>query len=201
MIGADLIALITIIFCFVGGASLGFGRWLKILTGGVVGRIISVIVCYFLFGIVLDWYFVRAFMQKITEALQENGGWFANVLLTIRLDLIVFGALLFIAVQGLRKLLVYIIANVMQSDYKAISVFNRFLGVVLLTAFAAIVMLVVFQVVAWVLGTGGGLYPALQNSVFGLDKIYINNPLNSLIDSIRLPIQNETESFVRSVLF
>ena len=187
MITADVIALITIIFCFVGGAALGFGRWLKILTGGIVGKIISVIICYFLFGIVLDWYFVKAFMQKITTALQENGSWICNVLLTIRLDLIVFGAVLFVLVQLLRKFVVYLIANVMQIDNKVISVVNRVLGVILLTVFVAILTLIVFQVVAWVMGTNGGFYQTLQGSAFGLDKIFTDNPLNSVIESIRLP--------------
>ena len=172
---------------------MGFGRWLKILTGGIVGKIISVIICYFLFGIVLDWYFVRALMQKITEALQEDGSWICRVLLTIRLDLIVFGAVLFIAVQLLRKFVVYLIANVMQADNKVISVLNRFLGVILLTAFLAVVMLIVFQIVAWVLGTDGGFYQSLQGSVFGLDKIFTDNPLNSVFENIRLPL-NGTES-------
>lgn len=193
MITADAIALITIIFCFVGGAALGFGRWLKILTGGIVGKIISVIVCYFLFGIVLDWYFVKALMQKITETLQADGSWICRVLLTIRLDLIVFAAVLFVAVQILRKFVVYIIANVMQVDNKVVSVINRVLGVVLLTVFIAILTLIVFQIVAWVMGTEGGFYQSLQGSVFGLDKIFTDNPMNSVIENIRLPY-NGTES-------
>ena len=190
MITADVIALITIIFCFVGGSALGFGRWLKILTGGIVGKIISVIVCYFLFGIVLDWYFVRAFMQKITDALTDNGSWICQVLLKIRLDLIVFAAVLFVLVQILRKFVVYLIANVMQVDNKVISVTNRILGVILLTVFIAILTLVVFQVVAWVMGTNGGFYQSLQGSVFGLDKIFTDNPLQSIIESIRFPYIN-----------
>ena len=187
MITADIIVLITILFCLVGGAALGFGRWLKILTGGVVGKIISVVICYFLFGIVLDWPFVKALTQKITDTLQADGSWICQVLLTIRLDLIAFGALLFVIVQILRKFVVYLIANVMQVDNKVIRIINRVLGIVLLTAFMAILTLVVFQVVAWVMGTEGGFYQSLQGSVFGLDKIFIDNPLNSVIESIRLP--------------
>ena len=147
----------------------------------------SVIICYFLFGIVLNWYFVRALMQKITDALQQDGSWICKVLLTIRLDLIVFAAVLFVVVQILRKLVVHIIATVMQADNKAISVFNRFLGVVLLTVFVAILTLVVFQVVAWVMGTEGGFYQNLQGSKLGLDTIFTNNPLNSIFENIRLP--------------
>ena len=192
MITADVIFLITIVFCFVGGSALGFGRWLKILSGGTIGKIISVIICYFLFGIILDWYFVRAFMQKITASLQEDGSWICKVLLAIRLDMIVFAAVLFVVVQILRKFIVYLIANVMQIDNKAISVANRILGVILLTVFAAIVMLIVFQVVAWVMGTDGGFYQGLQGSVFGLDKIFTDNPLNSVFESIRLPLNGAT---------
>ncbi|MBO4251359.1 MAG: hypothetical protein J5911_01710 [Clostridia bacterium] len=200
MITADIVVLIAVAFCIIGGAALGFSRWLKILTGGVFGVIISIVVCYFIFGIALDWAFVKALMLKITEALQENGSWICNFLLAVRLDLIVFAALLFLVVHILRKITVYIIASVMQADNKVVSIVNRILGVVLLFLFAVMLMLVVFQIVAWVMGVDGGLYPALQNSVFGLDKIYANNPLMSVIEGIKLPWQNGGESFAGKVL-
>lgn len=190
MITADLIVLITIAFCLVGGAALGFGRWLKILTGGVVGRIISVVICYFLFGIVLNWYFVQEFMLKITTALQADGSWICKFLLAIRIDMIAFAAVLFIIVQILRKFVVYLIANFMMIDNKVISVINRILGIILISLFLAMVMLIVFQVVAWVLGTDCDFYHNLQGSVFGLDRLFIDNPLNSIIESIRLSFAN-----------
>lgn len=190
MITADVIVLISFLTCIVVGSAFGFGRWLKWLTGGIVGKIISVIICYFIFGIVLDWSFVRELMLKFTTTLQEDGSWICKVLLAIRIDMIVFAAVLFVAVQLLRKLAVRLISGVMQINNKAISVLNRILGAVLLTVFVAIVVLIVFQLIAWVSGTDGEFYLTLQGSAFGLDKIFTDNPLNSVFESIRLPFGN-----------
>ena len=41
------------------------------------------------------------------------------------------------------------------------------------------------QIIAWISGTDGGFYESLQGSVFGLDKIFTDNPLNSVFESIR----------------
>lgn len=190
MIIADVIVLISFLACMIIGSAFGFGRVLKWVTGGVSGKIISVVICYFIYGVVLYWGFVQALMLKFTTVLQEDGSWICRVLLTIRIDMIVFFAVLFVVVQGLRKLVVSIIGKVMSVDNKVISVVNRILGVVLLTVFAAICMLIAFQVIAWVSGTEGEFYQGLNGSVFGLDSVFRDNPLNSVFESIRLPEQS-----------
>lgn len=192
VITADLIVLSLFFVCLFVGSAFGFGTVLKWVTGGVSGKIISLIVCYFLFGIVLDWEFVRAFMEKITTALKDDGSLICKVLLAIRIDMIAFAAVLFVAVQVLRRIVVIIIGKVMGVKNKVISVINRVLGVILLTTFAAIVMLIVFQVVAWVSGTECEFYQSLQGSAFGLDELFKNNPMNSVFESIRLPSQEDS---------
>ncbi|MEG9430551.1 MAG: hypothetical protein VZQ61_06505 [Christensenellaceae bacterium] len=185
MITADLIVLVALLICIVLGAFMGFGKGLRLFTGGVFGRIISVVICYFLFGIVLSWSFVQDLLLKFTTMLAEQDTWICNLLLQIRIDMIVFGAVLFLAVQILRHLVVHIIAGVFEIDNKAIRIINKILGVVLFLAFAVIFTLIIFQIIAWISGTDGGFYESLQGSVFGLDKIFTDNPLNSVFESIR----------------
>ena len=185
MITADLIVLVALLICIVLGAFMGFGKGLRLFTGGVFGRIISVVICYFLFGIVLSWSFVQDLLLRFTTMLAEKDTWICNLLLQIRIDMIVFGAVLFLAVQILRHLVVHIIAGVFEIDNKAIRIINKILGVVLFLAFAVIFTLIIFQIIAWISGTDGGFYESLQGSVFGLDKIFTDNPLNSVFESIR----------------
>jgi len=185
MITADVIVLVALLICIVLGAFMGFGKGLRLFTGGVFGRIISVVICYFLFGIVLSWSFVQDLLLKFTTMLAEKDTWICNLLLQIRIDMIVFGAVLFLAVQILRHLVVHIIAGVFEIDNKAIRIINKILGVVLFLAFAVIFTLIIFQIIAWISGTDGGFYESLQGSVFGLDKIFTDNPLNSVFESIR----------------
>ena len=186
MITADVVALIALLCCLVFGSAFGFGKGLRFFTGGVFGRIIAVVICYFLFGVVLNWGFVQTLLTKFTDMLSENGSWICNFLLNIRIDLIVFGFALFVVVQILHRLVVCIVSNVMEIKNKAISVINRILGIALFVAFAVISMLIVFQVIAWVSGTDGEFYMNLQGSVFGLDKLFVQNPLNSVFENIRV---------------
>lgn len=186
MITADIIVLAVLAACIVLGAALGFGKGLRFITGGIVGKLISLVICYFLFGIVLNFGFVQDLMQKLTTALNDNGSWICNLLLSIRIDLIAFAIVLFIVVQLLRKLVVHIIANVMEINNKVISVINRLLGIVLLVAFVVMLTLIAFQVIAWISGTDGAFYSNLDGSAFGLDKLFVNNPLNSVFESIRM---------------
>ena len=194
MLTADLIVLIAFIACLFIGSAFGFGKVLGWVTGGIAGKIIAVVVCYFIYGIVLDWGFVRALMEKLVITLQEDGSFICKVLLAIRIDMIAFFAVLFVAVLALRKLAVKLIDRVMDSDNKVIRVTSRGLGAILLTTFAAIVMLVIFQLIAWVYGLDGAFYESLQGSAFGLDAVFINNPLNSIFQSIRLPSMGGTPS-------
>lgn len=185
MITADVIVLVALLICIVLGSFMGFGKGLRLFTGGVFGRIISVVICYFLFGIVLSWGFVQDLLLRFTTMLAEKDTWICNLLLNIRIDMIVFALVLFIVVQILRHLVVHIISGVFEIDNKVVRVINKVLGVILFLAFAIVFTLIIFQIIAWVGGTDGGFYENLQGSAFGLDKIFTDNPLNSVFESIR----------------
>ena len=185
MITADVIVLIALLLCLVLGSFMGFGKGLRLFTGGVFGKMISVVICYFLFGIVLSWGFVQDLLLRFTTMLAEQDIWICNLLLKIRIDMIVFALALFIVVQILRRVVVHIISGVFEIDNKVISVINKILGVALFIVFTAIFTLIVFQIIAWIGGTDGGFYQSLQGSAFGLDKIFTDNPLNAVFEHIR----------------
>lgn len=192
MITADVILLATLAACLILGAGFGFGKVLRFITGGRRGKILSIIICYFLFGIVLNFGFVQDLLNEFTTALKDNGSWICNLLLSIRIDLIAFAVALFIVVQILRRIIVRIIAHVMEINCKPIRIINRVLGVVLLTAFVVILTLVAFQIIAWISGTDGAFYTNLEGSVFGVDKLFTDNPLNAIFENIRASAESGT---------
>lgn len=184
MITADVIATILMLAFFFGGIILGFGKTLKLLTSGLVGKIISVVVCYFLFGVVLYIPFVQNLLDKMIFALKENGNFICKVLLFIRLDLIVFAVALFIFVQLLRRWAVGLIKSFFEIDTKPMRIINMVLGAALGLIALVIFTLVIFQVIAWIGGTEGEFYQSLSGSVFKLDEIFKNNPVNSIFKTI-----------------
>ena len=194
MIFADLILILLIVASVLLGAIFGFGKGLKWFTSGIFGKIISIVVCYFLFGVVLNWGISQALLSKFIAALEANGSGFCNFLLSIRIDLIVFAVALFIVVQILRVIVVSIIRRVMEIKNKGVIVINKVLGIVLFAAFAAMAGLIVFQVIAWISGAEGPVYQSLQGSAFGLDYVFSHNPLNAFFESIREIVPPEPPS-------
>lgn len=188
MMTADTVVLIVMGACLLFGALFGFSRGLKWFTSGVFGVAISVVVTYFLLGVVLEWGFVKTLMEKLVAALASSDSWICDLLLNLRADIIVVTAILFTIVQILRMIVVSVIAKIMESDNKVMRVLNSLLGVVFFIAFAIIMLLVVFQIIAWINGIEGTFYQGLVGSAFGLDVIFRENPLNSIIESIRLGI-------------
>lgn len=183
MLVIDIVAIALVAVFFLLGLGMGFGRGLKFLTGGIFGKIISVVVCYFLFGIVLSWGFVQDLLASFVNALTENGSGICEFLLTIRIEMIVFAIALFVIVQLLRILIVNIVQSVMEIDSVVMRVINKILGVALFLAALIVLALIVFQIIAWISGTEGGFYQSLQGSIFGLDSVFKNNPLNSVFET------------------
>ena len=188
MITADVVFLAGIFVCLAIGSALGFSRGLKLFAGGVFGRVISIFVCYALFSTVLGWGFVQTLLTKFTTMLAEADSWICNILLTIRIDLIVFAAVLFLVVQMIRRIVVHILSTAMGKKNKAITVVNHLLGAVFFLVFVAMFVLIAFQVIAWVQGTDGAFYASIAGSTFGLDKIFVDNPLNALFQTIQNPL-------------
>lgn len=185
MITADYVAIgVAVISLFAGGV-MGFGKCLKMITNGIVGTIMSIVLCYFLFGVVLNLEFVKNLLDKLNTALVENGSAICMFLLKIKIDMIIVGVVLFIVVQILRKLVFSLICDFMESDFIVLKILNKIGGVVLFTALVAVIVLVVFQISAWVSGSESAIYGFVQGSTFKLDEFYLNNPLNSIFERIR----------------
>ena len=64
-------------------------------------------------------------------------------------------------------------------------ILNKFLGAAIYLFILLLVTLIVFQIAYYIKGTDGAIYAKIQGSLFGLDKLYSDNPLNAVIDSIR----------------
>ena len=179
MVIADWI-FIAGILVFAGlGAFLGFGKQLELLTKGVFGIIVSVIICYFVFGLVYNIPIVQNLLLKFKEALAATEKPFVNFLFKIRIDIIAYAVVLFLVVSALRLVIVYILKNVMEVDSKPIRIANKTLGVILGIAVFISIGLIVMQIVFF--ASDGAVPEPLQGSLFRLDRLYEHNPLAAQI--------------------
>ncbi|MBQ3493184.1 MAG: hypothetical protein IJA88_03670 [Clostridia bacterium] len=185
MLTIDIIVLVVGALCIVGGILGGFGKVLNFFTKGIFGKIISIFVCYFLFGVVLDWPFVKEALTNLNQSLASSENFICDLLIKIRLDLIVFAVALFFAVQLLRKLAVKLIDKAFSANNPVMKVINKVLGVALAFFCVAVILLTVFQILAWTTGINGSVYQAMQGSFFKLDKLFVSNPLNAIFESIK----------------
>ncbi|MGN0806364.1 MAG: hypothetical protein ACI4MC_04930 [Candidatus Coproplasma sp.] len=178
----DWIALGIILLAAMIGLLLGFGKFLKIFTSGIFGVIISIIVTYFLIGVVGSWGFVQDLLNKFTEALVNNGSPFCTFLRNIGIESIVLAVALFIIIQLLRILIVNIIKGIAESDNTVIRVINKFLGMLLAIAFFAMLALVIFQIIYLIGGDTSENFREYLTGAFKLNYIYDNNPLRTIAD-------------------
>jgi hypothetical protein len=167
------------------GAGLGFGKGLKIFTGGIIGKIFTIVVCYFLFGIVASWPFVQSLLGKLTLALEENGNFLCRALLFIRIDMITLAVALFIIVLIIKSLVVGIVASIFEADVTLMRFINKTLGVILFVFMAIVLTLIVFQVIAWINGAYGSFYESIAGSTLRIDNVFVNNPLNAIFKMIK----------------
>ncbi|MGN0817649.1 MAG: hypothetical protein ACI4L9_01650, partial [Candidatus Coproplasma sp.] len=107
MILADWIAVGIVAAAIVLGLAAGFSGGLRFFTSGVFGVIISLVVCYFISGIVMQWTFVTDLMAKIT-------GWISvgSDSLKLQIATIVLYVLMFIVVQICRIIVVKILTGI-----------------------------------------------------------------------------------------
>ena len=174
----DYIFIALGVFFAVLGFLRGFGKQLKFFTSGVFGVVISLLVCYFIFGFVLSLDSVQALLLTLCEKMAASDSAVVQFLLTIRIDVIVFAIVLFLVVQVLRIIIVAIIAKVAETDTTVMKVINKVLGLVLGVVVYLALILLILQITYFVAGgEGSAVYAKLEGSFFGLDKIYLNNPL------------------------
>ena len=178
VIGVGIIAILL-------GAGLGFGKVLTLTSKGLIGKIFTFIICYFIFGLVLETPFVVDLLDNFVGNLKAKQNAFCNFLILIRIDLIVFAIVLFIIVFMLMQLLTLMIEDVFESDGKVMQVVNKTLGVILSCLVFIITALIYFQIAYLISGTNGATYRFLEGSFFRIDKLYLDNPLNSFIELIK----------------
>lgn len=176
----DVIAIALIIIAGIVGCFAGFSNVLKFLSEGIIGIILTVVVCYFLFGTVLALPFVQSLLAKLIEAVEGVGSPILTFLfVTIRLDLVIYAGVLYLIVALLRKLIVFLIGTVTSIETKPMIILNRIGGSLLAIVWFAMIVLIVFQVIAWIVGTNGAVCEFLNQSFF-LGKVFQNNPLNAI---------------------
>lgn len=174
MILADWIMLGVIAAVIVLGLIIGFSGCLKFFTSGVFGVVISVIVTYFLLGIVNSWQFVADLLSRLNAAMNISES-AANVI-----DQVLLAVIIFIVVQLLRILAVKAVVSMFEIDNGAVKVINRVLGVASVACIMFILGLLAFQIIYWVGGTSADqVSAALADSKLGLGWLYENNPLRS----------------------
>ena len=184
MITADYVALFIALAALLFGFAMGFGKSLRFITKGIVGQICCVIICWFLFGVVLDWAFVQNILASFIGVLEANGSGFCNFLITIRIDAIVLFIALFLIVQILRLIIVSLISRIFDTDNKVLKAIDKTAGILILACYFAVIALIIFQIAFMISGAEGGLYNVLKGSALKLDVVYQNNPLNSFIEVV-----------------
>jgi hypothetical protein len=187
MILADWIVLGCVLLFAILGLAIGFGNGLKFFTSHIFGFIISIVVTYFLFGVVSGWPFVQTILENFTNTLKNAGNTFCDFLLKIGIQQICLAVVIFIVVQILRLIVVKIIVGIFESKNAFMKLLNQLLGLVLFVAVAAMLVLIVFQVIYWIGGSTEEWFLGVTNdSKIGLKYIYENNPLRAFIDNLHL---------------
>lgn len=181
MIGADYFAIGGACLFAVLGAALGFGRCLKILNKGITGRIITLVITYFLFGIIISMDRTKSTQASFIEYLKSKNNSFCDFLVTIRIEIILTGVCVFIAVMLVQLLVVNVLAGILESKTKGVRLLNSMLGVLLGVAEFIALAIIVLEI-AYLVGGGeeGVMAENLKGSFFGLDNVYLNNPLSAI---------------------
>ena len=180
MLTADYIVLGLLVVFVLVGSLVGFGNGLKFFTSGIFGVIISVFVCYLIFGLVLSWDAVAGLLDKFSGWLYEQGTagtFFAD----IHIDKVALAVVLFIVVQIVRMIIVKVLGSIFEINNMFVKVINKTLGAVFFAAVFAALLLIVFQVVTWIGGdTELNFVSNFEGSKLLLDELYYNNPLKSI---------------------
>ena len=183
MLTVDIVIILLAAAAFIFGFFAGFGKILEMIVDGIIGKIAAIFIAYFSFGVVLDLGFVRTLMNEFINFLDEKN-W--KILLVFRVDLILLAVVLYFVVRLVQKLLTSIIVSVAEADAGIIRFVNKTFGVVLAVGLLALIVLTVFQIIAFVNGIDGTAFTALNDSKIGLDYLFEHNPLNALIETLKM---------------
>ncbi|MCH5147799.1 MAG: hypothetical protein J1G05_00360 [Clostridiales bacterium] len=186
MCTADWIAIGVVAGCILLGALLGFGKLLAFFTNKIFGKITALFVCYTFGGMIMSIGFVQDLLIKIASLWSSGDNFFLVFLTKIHPEVIIFYIILFIAVFWLLKLLALLAKAILEIKVMPLKIINKVGGALLLTATGILIGLLIFQIIAWVGGeTAVNLLNDLHGSVFGLDKLFLNNPLLGLVNVVK----------------
>lgn len=187
MILADWIALGLVVVFAILGMLFGFGKGLKFFTSGIFGFIISIVVCYALGGIILNFGFVQDLLTSFRNVLVENGNGFCKFLLNIHIDIVVYYVALFITVTIIRLIIVKIIKSIVEINNIVLIILNKTFGVILFVGVLFMIALFVFQIITLIGGnTEANFLLKLSGSKLKLDWLFENNPFMAIIKFIRI---------------
>jgi hypothetical protein len=187
MVLADWIVIGILLLCLVIGAIAGFGKVLKFFTSGVFGIIISIVVCYFIYGLVYNLQITQDLLTKFIQVLTDADNTFCNILIKIHIEIVVLVIIMFALVQIVRILIVHLLQRFFEIDKPVFKVINKLFGAVLLFAIAIMLGLIVFQIISWIGGTTASDFAlSLNGSLLRLDEVFANNPLVKMINLIKV---------------
>lgn len=178
----DWILIALIVLVPLGGVAIGGGKVIHTISEGIVGKILTLIVFYFTFGLVLNFAFVQDFLITIAQAIEGLDSKVLDFLvLKIRLEIIVFAIIFLVIVAILRRVVANLIKELLEIDNKGMKVVNKILGGILSLFWIFVILLIVFQVLYMITGESGAVYEFLSGSFLRLDDLYLNNPLNAIV--------------------
>lgn len=183
---ADWIALAIVVVSLAVGAIVGFGKLLVFFTNKVFGWITSAFVCYTFGGMIMKIEFVQDLLVKMASLWSGTDNIFLAFITNIHPEVILFYIVMFIAVFFIIKLLALLAKSILEIESKPLKVINAIGGALLLGATMILMGLVALQIIYWVGGnTSEVLLENLDHSLFGLDKLYLNNPLLGLVEMVK----------------
>lgn len=188
MVLADWIFIGGVLVLLALGAVVGFSRGIAFITGGIVGIIISIFVCYCVGGLIMQLSFVQAMLEKIASLWNASDNFFCRFLTNIHFEVIVYYIILFIIVQVLRKLLVKLLTKIGNNGFVLVKAADKILGAALFLIVGFVIFLFVFQIIYWCYGADTEFAVGFVDKisgVFRLDYMYLNNPLASLVKYVR----------------
>lgn len=188
----DWIFIGVLLVVIIVGALLGFGKGLKFITGGPVGVIISIVLCYCFGGMILHIPFVQNMLVDLSAHWSH-----ISILNTIHLEIIIYYIALFLIVTLLRIIIVRLLKNLVESDILIMRIFNKIGGALLFTALAFLVMFLVFQIIQWIGGgTAQQFERQLQMNGCILNWLYLHNPMAGLVEMVKGIFVPEQTAFI-----
>lgn len=178
MVSADVVFLIAMLISLALGAFLGFGKVFAMILKGKFGFVLALYVAYLLTNVLYNIPFIHDFGVSMVTGLTNNNNFFTNILLFIRIDFIIIFLIVGFICVLLKLIFAKTIQAVFEMDNKVMKIVNRVTGSLVMFVYAFTLMLVVFQIIfTFNNGVSGDYYQTLSGSVFGLDKLYGDNPL------------------------